>query len=236
MNRSDAIDKIRKMLNRNGRTEAEADTASILAAAIADKHGIDIASLDQAEADRAQEITHKEIGAWFKTPSEALYAAAICKGFFEINALTLCSYAERQIFIGTPLHIEIAEYIFGFLLKEFRWQWNRRRGKSRNRKAFIFGCYLALRAKLENRFKQPEQSGQMEFSLTVSLRARRDAYMDEKFGETTSSPLGPKERGGAAMNNGWRAGQDIEIRPGVNGGNQKQPQALPGLSGRLLTN
>jgi Protein of unknown function (DUF2786) len=234
MNKSDIAAKIKKLLNRNGRTEAEADTATILAAALADKHGIDIAALEQQENDRAQEIMEKCVGEWFAEPCEACFAALICSSFFEVETLVIQGYSERRVFIGTPMHVEIAQYIFGFLLKEFRWQWNRRRGRSRKRSVFIYGCFVALSRKLEDRFQPPEQPAQMELSLMVSLRARRQAFLKQKYPGTTSSLITPKNMSGVSLQNGIRAGHDIEIRQGLNGSKENGRPALTLPNTRFL--
>ena len=222
-------------MQRNGRTEAEADTASILAAALAEKHGIDIAGLDQADDQRRAEITHREVGHWAKTPPEADYASLICKRFFEVSPLSTHKlWLEQIVFIGTPLHIDLAEYVFKFLVHEFRWQWNKKRGRCKNRKQFIYGCYQAVFTKLYTRFlvDAPEETSALE----LSFKARREAYMKEQFGETKSNNITPKNKTSAALNRGWHAGQDIELRPGVAAGNSKAATQLEMPNGRLLTN
>ncbi|KAF0176484.1 MAG: hypothetical protein FD161_3023 [Limisphaerales bacterium] len=224
------ISKLKAMLNRNGRTEAEADTFQIMAAALADKHGIDIAALDAAEARQASVIMHKQVGEWGKCPPEADYAAVICKSFFEVDTITSCGWTERMQFVGTAHHLEVAEYVFNFLLREFRWQWNHRRGRCRNRKQFLYGCMVALHTKLSARFAKPATE-----AVEVSWKAKRQAYIAATFSKLTTTPLAPKQVGGAATQRGFRAGSEIEIRPGVNGGQRKAEQpALAGFERRLL--
>ncbi len=223
------IAKLKAMLNRNGRTEAEADTFQIMAAAFAEKHGVDIAALDAAEERQASVITHKQVGEWGKCPPEADYAAAICKGFFEVDPITSSGWTERIQFVGTAHHIEVAEYVFNFLLREFRWQWNHRRGRCRNRKAFLYGCMIALFNKLEQRFAKPATGSELE----VSWKAKRRSYIAEKWPKLTSNPLEPQKTG-VATSRGYQAGVSIEIRPGVNGGARKEQAALTGSGRKLL--
>ncbi len=64
LTKDQAMEKIRKLLSGRGRTEEEADTAAILAAAIAAKHDIDISDIDRAEQSRAAIITHQCVGQW----------------------------------------------------------------------------------------------------------------------------------------------------------------------------
>jgi hypothetical protein len=235
MDRSAAIDKIRKLLATSGRTEAEADTAQILAACLAEKHGIDIAAVDLTDPSREIRITHRAFGEWASVPDEATYASLICKRFFEVSPFESGKLFIRHIiFVGTDQHITIAGYVFEFLIGEFRRAWTRRANKRlKKRKAFIYGCYVAVFSKLLERFERP-QSNQPELALELSLSARREKYIEENFGEMSSSKIAPKARTSMAAQHGLRAGQSIEIRPAVNG-NHRRPDQLPAPV-RLLTN
>lgn len=230
MTRDEATAKIRKLLQTKGRTNAEADTAQILAAAIAEKHNIDISAIDVADEKARIEITHRSVGEWAKEPPEATYAASICQRFFEVHAHSRCGWTETKIFVGSPWHLDVAEYVFNFLIKEFRWQWNKKRGRCRNRKQFIYGCFVALFVKLEERFKTAGQDG-----IEISWAAKREKYVADNFGELSHSKIAPRDKGGVATSRGFRAGQDIEIRQGVQSPNTAPAQQL-GFESRLLTN
>jgi len=239
MNQSEAIEKIKKLLKTKGRTEAEADTAQILAAAMAAKHGIDIAALDAPEEMKRNEIRHKVVGQWAVTPPEAQYASLICTNFFEVSAITGAEFikhrwmvVETEIMVGTEWHLQVAEYVFNFLIKEFRWQWNKRRGRCKNRKQFMWGIYLGLRRKLRERFASERVTTELE----ISFSAKRDAYMKEQWPKQTTHSITPQKNKGAAVERGRHAGMDIEIRPGVQAGEQSSQEALPGFSTRLLGN
>jgi len=222
MTRPEAIEKVRKLLKRNGRTDAEADTAQILAAAIAEKHGIDIAALETDEQNPESVITHKVVGKWATVPDEAVYASLVCAEFFEVESFRLRGFLDQElVFVGLDHHIQVAEYVFGFLKGEFSRQWNWNRGRMKKRKQFIWGCYMGLMGKLRERFAAPPSNG-----LVVAWKAKREKYIAETWGEMTSSSAAPKERRCRAMVAGYMAGQDIEIRPGVNGGNGKAAPAL----------
>jgi hypothetical protein len=215
--RDDTIKKLRSLLNRNGRSDAEADTAQMLAAALAEKHGIDLAELDLTDPARPTIITHKKVGEWSRLPDEALYASLICKRWFEVLPVTESNgITQRMQFIGTDLHIEIAEYVFQFLVGEFRRCWNRRRSRTKKRKTFIFGAYCALRSKLEERFS-PDSSPSARTDLAISWKAKRTEYLKTHFAGAYSTGVAPKEKRSVALHAGFAAGRDIEIRPGVNG-------------------
>jgi hypothetical protein len=240
MTKEDALAKIRKLLETSGRTHAEVDTAQILAAAIAEKHGIDIADVDRAEDECRQVITHKAMDTWSDVPIEAHCATLICKSHFEISAITVVhrvpyfgDKVETLNFVGTEHHLVIATHVYDFLVREFRWQWRHRRGRCKKRKQFIWGCFCSLADKLEKRFARPSLSGANE--LEISWTARRQKYIDEVFGKTKSTSVAPKEKGGAAMWRGVQAGKDIELNPAVNGSNARTREALPPVPGNLLT-
>ncbi len=223
MNREDAIRKIRALLNAKGRTAAEAETAQIIAASLAEKHKID---LEEAASERpeAAPILHKEVGEWSAIPPEAKYAASVCQCFFDVSKLTVTGYSSRIVLIGTAHHLEIATYIYTFLKREFSRMWTQRRGRSRKRTVFIYGCYLAVKKNLEQRLEsapQPESAN----ALAISLSGRRDKYIADTFGQTVSMSIAPKDMKGTALSKGWRAGLAIQIRPGVG--------AAPGAAGAL---
>jgi hypothetical protein len=230
MTQSEAIEKIRKLLNRNGRTEAESDTASILAACIAEKHGIDIASLDRADQNREMQITHKIVGEWSKMPDEATFASLICKRFFEVSTFEHSDWMDaKMVFVGTEHHIQIAEYVFEFVIGEFRRAWNRRANKRlKKRKAFLYGAFIGLLRKLEAQYAQPKPA-QMELCLEVSWAAKRAKYVEENFGKMQSNAVAPRSYGIAASH-GFRAGSAIDINRGVNDGQKSKASELPGRS------
>ena len=82
MTRDEALSKIKKLLVSSGRTDAEIDTAQMLAAAIAERHNIDLAEVDREEQQRQMVITHRVVGEWTKMPPEAEFASLICQRFF----------------------------------------------------------------------------------------------------------------------------------------------------------
>jgi hypothetical protein len=230
--KSEASEKIKKLLNNKGRTEAESDTAQIIAAALAEKHGIDIAALDVEDERNRVEITHRTFGEWTSIPCEADYAALICEEHFEVSTIALNGWTEKKVFVGTEWHLQIAEYIFNFLIKEFRWQWNKKRGRCKKRKLFMWGCYIALSRKLQAQFARTNPSTALE----ISFKAKRADYMKGQWPKSTKGIVSPEQKKGAALHRGWMAGKDIEIRPGVKGGDQNQQAQLGFENSRLLTN
>jgi hypothetical protein len=144
-----------------------------------------------------------------------MFASLICKKFFEVNALTVCGFCEETMtLIGTEHHLQIARYVLDFLTGEFRRTWNRKKGRCKKRKDFLWGCYVALDQKLSERFGS---RGGATTAVEVSWKAKRDAYMQETFGETKATDVRKKAKPSAAARQGFINGREIEIRPGVDG-------------------
>lgn len=227
MDKDSALRKIRALLNRSGRTDQEIDTAQMLAAVLADRAGIDLDSVDLSDPSRpAPVLVHREIAKWAgRRPVEAMYAGQILDEYFEVSTLTACGwYGEQVLVIGYPHHVDVAEYVFGFLVAEFRRVWNRRTSRTKARKAFMWGAYCALDAKLRARFGRPYATG-ASLSPVASAEAARTKYIHDHFGPTKASSIAPQSSRAVASRAGWRDGQGIDIRPGID--------ATPDSSGRL---
>jgi hypothetical protein len=227
------VAKLRKLMNTNGRTDAERDSAEILAAALAAKHGIDLQQIELAAERPSMVITERTVGEWAAMPIEASLAAMVCVKHFEVSQITLKGWMEKEVFIGLDWHLDIAEHVFCFLIKEFRWHWNHRRGRCRNRKEFIHGAWLALMGKLAERFRARDG----ECGLEISWKAKRQQYLDEHYPDSTKKDIIKQSKeASAARHRGWLAGRDIEIRPAVKpGATVQRGELAAGSERKLLT-
>jgi hypothetical protein len=158
------LNKIKKLLAmKRGGTQHEAETAEALAQALALKAGIDLARVNVDDSPAAEQaITHRTIGDWANIPCEVLYAAQICTRFFNVHSITLVKiWHSEMVFIGTDSDLDITGCVFKFLVREFRWQWNHRRGRCRKRVDFLSGAYCGLFSKLNERFgsRSPSTEG-----------------------------------------------------------------------------
>jgi len=238
MTKQDAIDKIRKLLKREGRFEAEHDTAQILAAALAEKYDLNIDEIGQTDPQSHPQIEERSVGEWVVMPDEAKFASIICRRFFEVNALQLSEWCQaRMIFAGLPHHLEIAEHVFQFCVAEFRRAWNRRTSKTKMRKKFIYGVYLGLHTKL-NALEQARiarasavPNGAKPLSLQISWEAKRDQYMQQHYPGSESRKIAPSGSRSVATRNGFMAGRNIDIHPAIKAGPpEKQLLLLPDSS------
>ena len=226
------IEKIKKLLRmKRGGTAAEIETALNLARELAEKHGIDLGNVNPDEETNTRPLTHKDAILSSRLQWECKYAMLICEMFFNVTGLLRSSLKNpytRQFhitFIGTEWDIQIATYVFKFLAGHFRREWNSRKGRLRNRQAFMYGMYHGLSSKLDAERKTatvPDSSALVRIEQAVT---RRNNYMEQTFGETRKEGCAPEGDAGKAKWAGFLAGRDTEIRQGV-GSNERNSLLL----------
>lgn len=241
MNNRDAIiEKIKKLLRmKRGGSQGEIENALAMAAELARKHGIDLASIDpDAET---QKITHVSEIMKSKLPSEAKFAAAILVNFFSVKIVIGCLNNpqrpwERQYvlnIIGTTWDAEVAKYVFAFLQTHFRRAWaNRPNRRIKNRYAFLNGMFLGLAAKLEE--ERRAQVNEAGLILIGKLSIQREEYVKEHWPDSEASPLEKDDSDAyAARLAGVEAGQNTNIRKAVAKAPTPTRAALPPAAGQL---
>lgn len=207
-------DRIKKLLRmQNGGTAAEVDNALKLAKNLADKYNIDMSKIDSNYT--RESITHVAEQPTSKLQTEAKYSIMIVQKFFNVDVLINHGFFGKSvIFIGTKTDIEIAMYVFAFLVRHFRHEWKTKRGRCRNRQAFMNGMYEGLFHKLY----YANEMGNEKEGLVLSSRAEeRKDYLRKSFGETTKLKVEPNRDSVIARDRGIRSGLRTEIRKGVDG-------------------
>lgn len=230
--RKAAIEKIKKLLRmKRGGTQAEVETALNLARELAAKHGID---LDNINADDEQQkempIGHEDAFRGGRVQVECRYAGLICEHFFNVAVFSrqvpnrsYPFYVFALTFVGTDWDREIAIYVYKFLVGHFRRSWNSRRGRCRNRHAFMDGMYTGLFLKLKDRQPKVEPGpGLIRIERAIQ---RRNQYLAQ-FGKITERHMGSDSNADQARYRGYLAGQDTEIRSGLRDRNAAGQQLL----------
>ncbi len=193
---------------KNGGTLAEIETALSLAQKLAQQHGIDINSIDENEPAKEQ-ITQDHIKL-SRLQIECKYALLICKNFFYVDFVLSVGYGIH--FIGTPTNIAIAKYVYHFLVKRFRWEWNNNRGRLRNRQAFMDGMFQALANKLHYQMQKPSER---EGLVLSNQKDQLKKYIKQSFGKTQTTKVKPDNHAATAFRHGLYAGKNININPAV---------------------
>jgi hypothetical protein len=229
MNRAAIIEKIKKLLRmKRGGTPDEVATALRLAQELAARHGIDIAGVNpDEEAAKEKPVTHADEMIGARCSWESKYAALVANQFFKVSVFRdlnadLTKYIFR--FIGEEWDIQIAIYVYRFLCGHFRREWRTRRGRCRNRQAFMYGMYLGLCGKLRDR--QPLTEQKPGIIPVDQALARRNEYIAFHFGDLSSSSVEPDGDAATAKYRGWVAGRETEIRSGVAGTPPQTPRPM----------
>lgn len=229
-----ALDKIKKLLRmKRGGTPDEIATALRLAQELAEKHGIDLSDVnaDDETEQRERPLGHEDHILGARVQWECKYAMLIVQRFFNVNPFLNTftrSNPWRRVqgitFVGTEWDRQIATYVYGFLVGHMRREWRTKRGRCRNRQAFMYGMYLGIYSKLmERQPKAIEQTGLVPVDRAL---ARRDKYIAENFGtlkDTDMTVTGDAEKAKWA---GYQAGRATEIRSGLGSTNERGQQLL----------
>lgn len=213
-NYSDILNKIKKLLRfKHGGTAAEIETALSLAQKLAAKHGIDINSLNPDDPD-LEPISHAPAAVLSRFQIECKLAAILVDEFFNVKSMIARNHhlVSAIIFIGTQSDREIAGYIYDFLVKHSRREWNTKRGRLRNREAFMQGLFFGLKSKL--REQEPKQT-QVEGIILADPKTRINKYIHEHFPNIGKEEIKSNSNAQAALNAGYKSGRNTNIRPAI---------------------
>lgn len=230
------IEKIKKLLRmKRGGTPDEIATALRLAQELAEKHGIDLNAVNPDEENHERPISHDSEIAGVRVSWESKYASLVCNQFLKVRVFQSVNDARNKYvftFVGEEWDIQIAIYVYRFLCGHFRREWKTRRGRCRNRQAFMYGMYQGICQKLFER--QPLTEQQPGLIRVERALARRNQYIQQHWGDLKSSSIEPDGDAAKAKWLGYQAGRATEIRSGVEGGSADPTEALPTGETKLL--
>lgn len=204
MTKEEAIDKIKKLLRmKRGGTPSEVETALAMAAGLASRHGIDLSSVDPDQEPDGP-IGHIDTVTSARLQWECKFSALICQSFFNVTALVRDlggtgfrggnrffrlrgRYNYCITLIGTTWDTQIAIHVYHFLIRHFRHCWKTRRGRARNRHAFMRGMYYGICSKLDEERRQRVTGDGLVLIGRAVTRRRRRHYMEATFGKTNEN-------------------------------------------------
>lgn len=198
---------------KRGGTPEEIATALHLAQELANKHKIDLASINPDD-ETDSKITQKEIILGSRIQWECKYAVLICKKFFHVEILIHRLIKLRIVFIGTQNDIEIARYVYAFIVRRMRASWLTKRGRARNRQAFLYGMFLGICSNL----RENQENHQSDDGLILIKRgiAQRSSYVKKNFGNDVEyKNVEPNTKSDIALMKGFFAGKEVIIHDGL---------------------
>ena len=202
------LDKIKKLLRmRRGGTPAEIETALRLAKELADKHGIDIHNVKDEEDKTASSLSHGV--RYSRWNYDGQNAAQIIERFFNVELVWFPGGGSGHLtFVGRAFEVEIAIYIFGFLIGLFNRSWRTRSNKRiKDRRSFCFGVYRGIVVQLEKQQGDPDQG------LVLS----RKSYLNQLFPGLETKEVARPTLSQTAAWAGYDVGKNTAIRKGMSG-------------------
>jgi hypothetical protein len=214
------VEKIKKLLRmKHGGTPAEVETALSLARDLAAKHNIDLAAVNPDEYSEHRRVHHTDTFHFGRMPLECQLIVQILQSFFSVSVVfrpLMTAAGQKRIgitFIGTNWDIQIAVYVFTFLVKHFRRQWSEHRGRLRNKQAFYTGMFYGLCVAL--RKSEQTQNAAAGLELFNQGAVQRERYIQDQFGQLEQREVKGEEKRCAATLEGYRRGHETKINRGV---------------------
>lgn len=215
------IEKIKKLLRmKRGGTPDEIATALRLAQELAEKHGIDLGKVNPDEEESP--IHHQDAIHGARIQCECIYASLIAEQFFHVTAFKTVDDSRSKYvmrFVGTDWDTQIALYVYYFLARHFRSEWKHKRGRLRNRQAFMWGMFLGVKMQLKAKQPKPVQTPGI-VPVERGLQ-RRNQYIEQRWGKLDSESVAPDNDSEKARRAGFVAGLETEINSGVKGGKKQ---------------
>lgn len=213
---SEILERIKKLLRlARSSNPHEAQAAMQRAIALAEEYRISIEGLNPDA--QAPSLTHEDTESLKKLTYDRKFAALIVQRFFRVRAIARSAIhtvdgrltlGRKLSFVGSASDIDVALYVYGFLVSHFGFCWRRHRGRVRNRYSYIEGLFQGLYSKLEQ--AEPQHPNSTGKELAISM----DDYVKKHIGETESTSM-PNGEAAAARWAGYLQGKNTEIRPAV---------------------
>ncbi len=216
--RSDIINQIKGLLRMDkGGESTEIETALFLAKKLADKYQIDLDAVNPEEY--SETVSHQTYEGKSRIQYEEKYSLLILIQFFNVESLTISGFKKQVVIIGTKSNIEIADYTYSFLIKHFRNEWKKNKGRLKKRQAFMYGMYSGICYKLS------KANNMLSQSEGLVLREKKEElrdYIQEQFGETTKTSVVLKDNSKSAYNKGFVSGMRTNIHKGIDSKTNKK--------------
>ena len=214
--------------------EAEAKVAVRKAYELMAKHNISSVELPEAE----RKFVFRPVGEVYqKTPHYVKKLAGIMMNSYFVKCIFSYIYHEGTPYkylemYGEPHNVDVAEYVYHFLLAEGERQWDlfkvgvAGRGYSKHAflEGFYSGFYSTLKQQKEEALEAALTSIASENTLPVSID---DPLLDEKYRQQYPSARKTHSRSGAKAKGrsvGHEKGRSVTIRQGVSQGGSSRLQ------------
>jgi len=219
---TDILEKVKKLLRLGTKNSNlhEAEIALKRAFELAQRHNIDVESLDLDE--HTEKVAHE----WFSFTKRASFlqvrAVGIVASYFNVE---VCRDWEKIVYVGKPTDIAIAHYVYDFIVRvgrselrqyEISERKQRRKMSTGKRKQFTQGFLYGISAQLR---KSKEQIilTDSQTALVVADGAARERYMDELIPKRKTIKLTEGRKNRTALDHGYMRGKETNINTPLEG-------------------
>lgn len=213
---SDSItERIKKLLRLSKSSNRhEAELAMQRAFELAEKHRIDVESLDLDEDSRG--LVHAYYDSGSRLSFLRKKALQIVNTFFHVTVVILNC---RILFVGRSSDIVIAEYAYEFLvkagsrcLKQFETEERgaRRKVNQAKRRNYLEGFFYGIARTLSG-LRTQQTLTDAQLALVIHEKASRDQVIKEVCGKTKDVPLALGRKVRSALDAGFEQGRDTRI-------------------------
>lgn len=226
--KSAIVQKIQKLLSlATSANEHEARAAAEQAARLLIKH-----NLKRQDITEKREYEGREVAAAAsRLPGEYKFVQSIVKQFFFVEIISSRNTRPGMTtvhFIGEPENVDVAAYVYDFLIREFRACWEAYRKETgaltRARQAYYFGLHNGLSDQLSAASRAVETETGLVVVRDPGLRLALQNAFNVKT-QQTRVPIADQ----SAVQAGHERGRTMQIRKGLTSqGSASQPLFLGG--------
>ncbi len=125
---------------------------------------------------------------------------------------------------GTQANLEVAGYVYDFLVREVDWLWRKHQRKNPTLKGktpkrdYQIGVMRGLIDKLHEEDEQPEAGRE----LVLMKQARLQQFFDQRHPDIKAGGR-MKYRNNSTFQAGFQEGQSLELNKGIKKGNENRP-------------
>ncbi len=221
------LEKIKKLLRLSQSANPhEAALAMRRAMDMADRHNLDLASLELDE--EVAEIIHRWFPIGIRLSRERQLALGLLRSYFHVEP---CLSRARQavVFVGKEADVLVAEYVFEFLCRQCRlclkgWQTSERASgrkvtgtKNAN---FIAGFFYGVGSQLHQQRQVLFMEDQKFAIVLAGQQLEREEALHDVIGETVSIPDRKHRKNHSALMSGFVEGKKTKINPALRSGEQ----------------
>lgn len=213
------IEKLKKLLRlAKSSNPHEAELALQKATELAREHRLSLEGIDPNAPEAS--ISHKNSEPLSSISYDRKFATIIVGRFFRVRPIINATLtvdrngwpcAKRVIsFVGQLQDIEIAVYVYHFLVQHFSFCWRVHRGRCRNRYSYIYGVFQGIYKKL----LEMEPDAQVNSPTGNAIQISLNAYIEKHIGKTETSQM-KEGTADTAINAGYLQGRKTEIRTAI---------------------